>query len=256
MEQYIVAYFWLIFCIYLICERGHLEEIALWGAGGTLLTSMILLPFMFGKPPIGNIKKWIGDIVKYGMKFIVLILVFGRGDIIFNLASKISILDGFTGRNLTFTNKFYQYTNFIYSCFIAPKAGISERVTEHISWQLNDATGINFIGIIIMLLVIISAIWNRHKKSSMLAIGWVAFSVIMLLVIGWGTKENGLILYTLYFGWAFLILLFQLLEKIESKLKVQFIFPVISVCCTSVLAVINISEITRLINFAITYFPV
>lgn len=46
MEQYIIAYFWLIFCMYLVSEKMKSNRIALWGAGGTLLTSMILLPFM------------------------------------------------------------------------------------------------------------------------------------------------------------------------------------------------------------------
>lgn len=37
MEQYIIAYFWLIFCLYLISKKQHLDRIALWGAGGALL---------------------------------------------------------------------------------------------------------------------------------------------------------------------------------------------------------------------------
>ena len=111
-------------------------------------------------------------------------------------------------------------------------------------------------GIAILLLVIVSAILNRDKKSSQLAAGWVAFSVVMLLGLGWGTKENGLILYTLYFGWAFLVLLFQLVEKIENKLNTKFLVQVFSIGCAVVLAVINIPAILEMVNFAITYFPV
>ena len=61
------------------------------------------------------------------------------------------------------------------------------------------ASDVNILGIIILILVLVSAIYNRHKYSSMLSIGWVGFSVIMLLGLGWGTVENGLILYALYF---------------------------------------------------------
>ena len=256
MEQYIVAYFWLIFCMYLISEKQCPDRIVLWGAGGTLLTSMILLPFMSDKNPIRNIKDWFSDMVKFGLEFVAIMLVFCRFDVIFNLATRISFLVGFTGKTLTFTDKFYQYITFVSNCFVAPDAGVNTIAVDHISWQLNPVTSINFIGVAIMLLIIASAILNRDKKSSMLAAGWVAFSVVMLLGLGWGTKENGLILYALYFGWAFLVLLFQLVEKIENKLNTKFLVPVFSIGCAVILAVINIPASMEMVNFAITYFPV
>ena len=256
MEQYIVAYFWLIFCLYLIAENQQPERIALWGAGGTLLTSMILLPFMSAKSPIKDFKGWVMDMVKYGFEFVALMLVFCRFDVIFNLMSKISSLSDFTGKTVTFADKIYQYTDFICNCFVAPNAGVSTAAVDHISWQLNPATGINFTGILILILVVISAIWNRDKKSSLLAAGWVGFSVIMLLGLGWGTKENGLILYALYFGWAFLVLLFQLVEQVESKLNIKFLVPVVTMIAVAALLTINIPAIMEMVNFAITYYPV
>lgn len=256
MEQYIVAYFWLIFCIYLIVENQQPERIVLWGAGGTLLTSMILLPFMSDKSPIKDFKAWLMDMVKYGLEFVALMLVFCRFDVIFNLMAKITQLSGFTGKSVTFADKIYQYTEFIGSCFVAPSAGVNRTAVDHISWQLNPATGISFAGILILVLVVISAIWNRDKKSSLLAAGWVGFSVIMLLGLGWGTKENGLILYALYFGWAFLALLFQLVEKIESKLNIKFLIPVVTMVVVVALLIINIPVIMEMVNFAITYYPV
>lgn len=256
MEQYIVAYFWLIFCIYLISENQRPDRIALWGAGGTLLTSMVLLPFMSDKNPIRNFREWFADMVKFGLEFVAVMLVFCRFDVIFNLTTKVSALSGFTGRNLTLMDKIYQYISFIASCFVAPDAGVNSTAVDHISWQLTPVTSINFMGIAILLLVIVSAILNRDKKSSLLSAGWVAFSVVMLLGLGWGTKENGLILYALYFGWAFLVLLFQLVEKIEDKLNIKFLIPIFSIGCAVVLAVVNIPAIMEMVNFAVTYFPV
>lgn len=256
MEQYIVAYFWLIFCIYLIVENQQPERIALWGAGGTLLTSMILLLFMSAKSPIKDFKAWFMDMVKYGLEFVALLLVFCRFDVIFNLVAKITQLSRFTGKSVTFADKIYQYTEFIVSCFIAPDAGVNTTVFDYISWQLNPATGISFAGILILVLTVISAIWNCNKKCSLLAAGWVGLSVIMLLGLGWGTKENGLILYALYFGWAFLVLLFQLVEKIENKLNIKFLIPVVTMGALVALLVINIPAIMEMVNFAITYYPV
>ena len=256
MEQYIVAYFWLIFCLYLISEKQRPDRIALWGAGGTMLTSMILLPFMTENSPIRNFKEWFMDVVKYGIEFVILMLVFCRFDVIFYLATKISMLRDFTGRGLTMMDKIFQYIEFVCNCFVAPNAGVNITAVDHISWQLNTVTGLNIAGVIILLLVIISAIWNRDKKSSLFAVGWIGFSVIMLVGLGWGTKENGLILYALYFGWAFLVLLFQLVEKIEKKMNVKYVLPLISVFSAVVLGVINVPAIIEMVNFAITYFPV
>ena len=256
MEQYIVAYFWPIFCLYLISEKQRPDRIALWGAGGTMLTSMILLPFMTENSPIRNFKEWFMDVVKYGIEFVILMLVFCRFDVIFYLTTKISTLRDFTGRGLTMMDKIFQYIEFVSNCFVAPNAGVNTTAVDHISWQLNTVTSVNIVGVIILLLVIISAIWNRDKKSCLIAVGWIGFSVIMLVGLGWGTKENGLILYALYFGWAFLVLLFQLVEKIEKKMNVKYILPLISVFSAVVLGVINVPAIMEMVNFAITYFPV
>ena len=256
MEQYIVAYFWLIFCIYLIVEKKQPDRLAMWGAGGTLLTSMVLFPFMSGKSPIKEFKAWFMDMVKYGLEFVAFMLICCRFDVFFNFISSISFLSDFTGKTVTFADKLHQYTEFISSCMIAPDAGVRVTKLVDFSWQLNVPNDISIVGVLLLLLVTISAIWNHDKKSSLLAAGWVGFSLVMLLGLGWGTIENGLILYALYFGWAFFVLLFQLVEKIESKLKIRFLVPVVTVLAAAVLLLTNIPAIMEMVNFAITYYPV
>lgn len=255
MEQYIVAYFWLIFCLYLICEKKP-ERIALWGAGGTLLPSMILLPFMSDKLSLESIKELFMNMLKYGCEFVAVMLAFSRFDVIFNLRTTVSALNKFTGRNLGMMEKIYQYTKFIRNCFVAPDAGVDFTTLDHVSWQLKTVTEIDFAGIVILILVIVSLVLNRDKRSSLFAAGWVGVSVVLLLGLGWGTKENGLILYALYFGWAFLVLLFQLVEKIENILNIKFLLPVLTIGCSIGLAVVNVPAIMEMVNFAITYFPV
>ena len=84
---------------------------------------------------------------------------------------------------------------------------------------------------------------------------WVAFSAVMLLILGWGTAENGLILYALYFGWAFLALLFQLVEKIGETLRVKYLTEVCSFAAAAGLLVCNIPAIMEMIEFAVMYYP-
>ena len=256
IEQYIIAYFWLVFCLYLISEKGRPNRIALWGAGGTLLTSMVLLPFMTEKSPVKNFKEWFKDMVKYGLEFVALMLVFGRFDVIFNAPTKVYGFRIFTGYGLTLKEKIFQYVGFVRNCFIAPNAGVNTTTAEYISWQLDAVSSISIVGVVILLLAVFSSIWNRDKRSSRMAAGWAFFSVVMLLILGWGTKENGLILYSLYFGWAFLVLLFQMIEKVENKLNVKYIVPVVSVCCAIALVAINIPAIVEMVNFAIAYYPI
>ncbi len=255
IEQYIVAYFWLIFCIYLISKNQRPDRIALWGAGGTLLTGLVLLPFMSDKNPVRDFRAWFADMLRFGLEFVAVMLAFCRLDVIFSFTSKISSLADFTGKNLIFVDKFYQYIAFISNCFVAPDAGVHATAVSPISWQLNPVTSMNLIGIAILLFAVVSAIVNRNKKSSLLAAGWIAFSVVLLLGLGWGTAENGLVLYVLYFGWAFLVLLFQLVEKIEEKLNVKFLTPVLSIGSAAALAAVNIPAIMEMVDFAIAYFP-
>lgn len=256
MEQYIVAYFWLMFSIYLICSDRKNDSFALCGAGGTLLTSVILLPLFSDRHPIREFKGWLLDMVRCGLEFVAILLIFCRFDVIFNLFASISNLNSFAGHDLTMWDKLCQYVSFVVSCFAAPQAGPNTTFTaEHISWQMEQVTGISIAGVVILALVLVSVVWNRKQKSSRIAGGWVLFSLVMLVGLGWGTAENGLILYALYFGWAFLVLLFQLVEKIEETAKIRWLIPAATICVGIFLLAVNIPAMTELLNFAVTYFP-
>ena len=256
MEQYIVAYFWLVFCVYQVVEKGHPDRIALWGAGGTLLTSMVFLPFMSGKSPVKNFRAWFADTVKYGLEFIMLLLVFCRFDVIYNLVWRVEFLQQFVGENITVMDKLSQYTVFIRNCFLAPSARIIPNIDHHISWQLSAADGIHLTGVLLLLSAVLSLILNYRKKSAWLAAGWIGFSVVIHVFFGWGIAENGLILYSLYFGWAYFVLLFQLLQKIEEKTKTHFLIPVVSFCAAVYLLAVNIPAVAEMMRFAMTYYPV
>lgn len=256
MEQYIVAYFWLIFCIYLISQKEENSRLAVWGAGGTLLTSMILLPFISEKNPIKEWKAWLCDMVKCGVELIAVMLTFFRFDVFYNLKYQLSNVGGFTGETIHFSQKLYQFTGFVHNCFFAPKAGVNMNIGDHISWQLHPATNVNWVGVGILLLVLISFIWNWEKTSARIAGGWVAFSLLMLLFFGWGTKENGLILYSLYFGWAYLVLLYHLIEKIEEKSHLKNISTITAILAGILFMTANCPGLMDLLQFAIEYYPI
>ena len=254
MEQYIVAYFWLVLAVYLACTKGKTDGIAYVGATGSLLTSAVLLPLTSQKHPVKEFWGWFWDMVNHGVEFAMAMVILGRLDVIRNLAAKSDVLGQFTGKELTLMDKFCQYTAFIGACFTAPAAGINHEVAAGASWQLDQVTGISVLGIGILVLALVSAVVNREKLSSRIAAAWVAFSVVVLCVLGWGTQENGLILYALYFGWAFAMLLFQLVQRIGEKTKAAMGLPAVSAAAVIWLLVNNVPAMAQLLNFAVTYY--
>lgn len=249
MEQYIPACFWLMLCICLICRGKRLQGFALWGAGGTLLTSLVLLPFGADPLPRGW-KDW----TLRGLGFAALLLIFCRFDVLYSAAAQLRAFGNFTGKSLSFLEKLLQYTVFVRSCFLAPSAEVSVALGYR-SWQMTEAVW-SWSGLFFLTLAAVSAVWNRDKKSSRMAAFWCIFSMVMLLFLGWGTKENGLILYTLYFGWGYFVLLFQLLEKIQERYRLRWLIPSACVLCGIAMLAVNLPAMQALVRFAVTHYPV
>ena len=68
--------------------------------------------------------------------------------------------------------------------------------------------------------------------------------------------ENGMVLYSLYFSWAFFVLLFLLMDWIAEKGKLKLLVPVASCVIIAVLIVFNYCGLTDLLDFATRYYPV
>ena len=103
------------------------------------------------------------------------------------------------------------------------------------------------IGVLLILLCILSYIINRNKKIVKISTFWILFSIFVLFIMGWGTQENGLILYSLYFGWAYLILLCELLENIIKKLNLKKYTKIIYILIIIFLYSYNLKEIHEMI---------
>lgn len=258
MEQFVSAYFWLIIALYSIC-KNKINYLTLWGAGATLSTSLILIPcasknisknYLFR-----SIKEWLLIIPsKCYAGYAVLLILFGRFDIFIYGFKKIVWLMRFSGKEVTFLNKVYQYMEFVHNIILSPN--IVEKFTNNIArWHLAVPVHINWVGAVILVLVIVSVIVNYKKLCNIVAGCWVVFSILILFVIGWGTKENGLILYSLYFAWAFFVLLFQLLEFFENKLQTDKLIPVITAVGCTYMFFVNSKAIMDMVNFGIKYYP-
>jgi hypothetical protein len=275
MEQYIVAYFWLILFIYIYSTTGKADKCALFGAGGTLLTGLFFAPLTSTSLQISSITKirdflsnltssnlsskqsfvrasvkWLKDMIKIAVEFVVVLLAFGRYDVISGISSNIILLRKFTGEKLSFGNKLKQYIYFVRSCFLAPETN-----TDLGTWQLHKVDVYSVIGIIIWVLLIVSFIINRKKRITRISFCWSLFSFFVLCIVGWGTAENGLILYSLYFCWAYVVLIFQLIDNVVSRVNGRFVMPIIAVIICVGIFVFNMQGFARMVQFATQYYP-
>ena len=260
MEQYIVAYFWLIFVIYSYIMYKKATVISISAAGGTLLTSLVLIPTAYENEHSNNtckIRSFVTAIEKGLLGFFIMLFAFGRLDVLLTFTSRADFLAKFAGGESN-TGRIKQYLAFISSCFFSPKAIVDKTTYDHISWQLSKSiiTQINIIGIIIITLCLVSFIVNRKNMLTKISALWVCFSVILLCIVGWGSAENGMILYSLYFGWAFIVLLFQLVNWCSEKMNFKYFTPIISSIAIITLAIFNYQGIRDLLSFAFTYYPV
>lgn len=269
MEQYIVAYFWLMLSLVLICRSRDVyrhditggynpSTMALYGAGSTLLTSFFWLPMASGHTTPRRALRWFGDMIALGLGYVALLLACGRFDVLATIAEKIESLGKFTGAKVSLTDRINQYSGFIHDIFLAPAAGVGTSTmveTPHVSWMLEPIESLNITGVIILTLALVSAVIGYRNRLSRMALAWILFSMIVLVVLGWGTQENGLILYALYFGWAYAMLLLQLLLCLTRKLRAPWLFTVFCILIAILLAGVNLQGLSAMVHYGIECFP-
>lgn len=183
-------------------------------------------------------------------------LLFCRAGVIYSSVSHLVSLLKFTGigiNSVPFMSRLQQYSEFIYGIFFSPNAGLHEG--DFVSWQLYQPDNINFTGLIILAITLISTFINRRSKICRLSFLWIVFSFILLCIVGWGTAENCLMLYSLYFSWAFYVLAFMLAVRAEQALSVRFILPVLLVAAVYVLVRVSFPAILELADFGAKYYP-
>lgn len=252
MEQYIFGFFWLILALYQY-HRQESDSLFVWGATGSLLTSAVLLPLLSRKHPVKAFPDWYRDMLKAGLGFVVMLLIFGRLDIILTAPEALGSLNRFSDAPLTLLDKVSQYLTFVCSTLWAPSAGPMANMLDMPSWKQAAVTGPSRLGLLILLLCGLSALLTRKQFMSRMAALWIGYSFLILVGLGWGTQENGLILYALYFGWAFWVLLYQLVRKVAARVPV--LLPVLILPLTALLLWMNCREVARILDFAISHYP-
>lgn len=249
-EQYVFGLFWLIILIYYFVEKKKSNPLLFSAATGSLMTNIVLLPYIVFKK---NWRQFIQEGIKYGLIFCFLIILCGQTGRIINCISGFEVYQRSMGMDVSFMDRLYQYINFIASCFIAPKAMIDYSTFEHVSYQLQVSTGINILGFVLIMLMIASFVLNRKNQIAQISFGWLLFSFIILCLIGWGTAENGLIIYGIYFSWAYFILIALLLKQFLEKIPR---YKTIVWCIIFIIMIyLNGKELWNIVEFGKEHYP-
>ena len=259
LEQYAFAVLWLLLLVHAHLTGTEDRDLLYTAAAGSLLTSAVLLPLV-PTQPWG--KAYAKQLLRAMGVFVGVLILSGRFGGVLNAATSLRWLAGqfITQTQDTFSvahalpDRLLQYTHFVAACFVAPATIIETARHGYITWQLAPVTAINLLGSLLLVLAGVGFALNRKNRLAQISMGWIVFSFLLLAVVGWGAKENGMTLYTYYFAWAFVCLLVLGVEKLLNKWATLRIG--VYGCAAIALLVINIQGITRLINFALEHYPV
>jgi hypothetical protein len=243
VEQYVIAYFYVILTIYM-ADKCKKINYAYFGAVSTLLTSGVLFPLV---TRARTCREWIKDMWKAFLLYMSVVTVWGQLPRFLNIRDELQSMTMFTGENVSWQEKTAQFMNFTKSMFWAPRA-----LEEGEYYHMAPAENISVTGIVILALVLLGFFLNREQYIAKISVCWVLFSVVVLYLVGWGTAENGLILYALYFAWAYIVLLYLLLKKLIGNIYLRM-------GCVIAFAVIsfgiNINEIIHIVDWGKVFYP-
>lgn len=252
MEQYIFSVFWLILLVWLsTCGEQEDRSTAWVAATGSILISglsIVLVP---------RERAWKRRMIE-GARAILLFgligLLLGRAAMVMTTAANIRFLLQFAGEKLPFVARLMQYVQFAASCFVAPAAEVIRYDSGMAVYQSLEVTSWNVGGLVCLAATVAGFLLNRKNTFARICAAWVACSFLLLCVLGWGTNENGLVLYTLYFGWAFVSLILLLIQRLFRHAR-ALRYSVLGAGILA-LAYVNAAGIAAIIRFGLQYYPV
>lgn len=247
IEQYVIAYFYVILVLY-VSQRTEKLNFAYFGAVSTLLTSGVLFPLI---SKAKNIKSWIRDMLKCLVIYMGMVTVCGQLPQFLGMKNTITGLMSFSGKEITWAEKWVQLTHFFRDILWAPAAEHGNIYFDY--YRSVENVQVSWLGILVLVCVIAGFARTYKEWISKAAMSWVCFSVLILFIIGWGTAENGLLLYALYFAWAYVVLIYQLLKKV---MKNHALRNGMLAGLAITMLIRNIYEIIQIYQFGVTYYPV
>lgn len=250
VEQYVFAVFWMVSMIYASSTGEDDVDLYIVPATGSLLTSGALGLFLnTGRGIRGKLEV----LARSMFSFAWIAILFGKLPVLLEVKASMAGYLAYTGKGLPLSEKALQFLNFVGMTIVRPFKTV---VVDHggtPSFQLAAATAANPLGIVALALAISGFLANHRNRLARVGMGWIAFSFVLLCLVGWGTAENGLVLYSLYFSWAYIALVILLVEKmLQSHPRSKLCLYIAAICA---LICVNAQGIRELLRFGIDRFP-
>lgn len=249
-EQYAFSVFWVIVLLYAWQQKEEPRTMLFVAATGSLLTSGAFFPLLFCEK---DVRKRLRALVAAGLAFLGVFILFGRVPLLNRAVQTARDISSFAG-GVGFGARALQYLAFVSACFVRPAAAIDPLTYAHASYQMLAPTGVHWLGLALLLLSAVSAVLFCKDARMRVFSLWAGFSLVLLFFIGWGASENGMVLYTLYFFWAFAALLYMLLQRLSSR-KPTWRYGLVALIIAA-LACVNTLGMIDLVRFGMLYYPV
>ena len=114
-------------------------------------------------------------------------------------------------------------------------------------------TGWSKVGLAVIALAAAGVLVSRKDRFSRICAVWMGFSLVLLGLVGWGTIDNGLMLYTLYFGWAFAAMIYRFLDWALGRVRPLKLAVIMGLILA--LGFCNVNMLRGVLVFGTQFFP-
>lgn len=255
LEQYAFSIFWLVSFLY-FWHSGSDREAAAAGvlAAGCLSASVLALvpPLLSNRERSVPLAKRSGAglaaaAVLSGQAPRYLVSIYGWAYLYFSFCRDAGSISG----------KLLQFAAAARSVFLQPPAGHGmmlgwDRIMYD-AYLLDPVASLDVAGALVLALSAVSAVLNRKDPFCRSCAWWAFVSFLVTCLAGWGTADNELVLYALYFGWAHICLLYKLAER-TARGNGKTLAAACAAAGAAMLAV-NVPGLSGMFRFLAEYYP-
>ena len=251
IEQYIIPTFLLIVFVMAVLQDSRSLTSYFILSTGSIITSGFLFPLL---TKARKFKNWFMDLFKDFIKLVIVLILAGQFHLLYFIAAPYQKMESLVPLYRTFEDKLFQYLTFVASCFVFPASHLDTTTYSYPSYQQTVITSPSILGILILCAALIGFIVSRKEKIAKISLAWILISYLILGLVGWGTLENGLVLYILYFSWPFFVLIAKAyLWGLRWWPKTRI---VLACGVIAGLLFVNFNGLWDLIRFGIEHYPV
>ncbi|MFD0671322.1 hypothetical protein [Cohnella sp. GCM10027633] len=240
IEQYAFSLATLLLFVYAYVNRAN-PDYAFVVAGTTLTSSFAMLPLALYRNKRSFKAYWIAA-VKLVLGACFAIALFGQ---LYEFPKAFKLLPEYLqgyamGEGLSTADKLAQYFDNLSSLFVAPNVSFVNGGVQVGEYEPTY----RMISLVIAILAVTAIVVVRRTRLVAVSAYWMIVSIILFGIVGWGTAEEGLLLYTSYFSWCYLILIALLFARLFKK------FPIAgSIVLTVAVTALLLYNATQIIDY-------